>query len=569
MSQTEVQLIKDAVIVNADISNSAAIDVSKISGAMPLAGGTITGDVTFDGETAGRDIVFDRSDNSLIVKDDATLKIGTGGDLKFTHQSSDNTSLITEVGGGDLIIQAQDIILRDAGNLEKHIEMTQNGSVDIYHNGTKKFETTSSGVTVTGDLITTGLYKSDTAGEGLHNTATGAKFFSNNSNDTHLEHGSNAQVKLSFIATGSTYRGAVSADANAIHLLTGASGEQVAVKCIADGATELYHSGSKKLETTSIGVTTTGRVKLDVNSSTVFPTSFGNEAFLPYDHEFVIDNNTGGNQGSFAGIFFNAGADTDGSKVGTARITAEETGNYKADLIFSTRNTSFTQKMRIKADGKVGIGINPPLAQLHIKPPSNISQLLLEQNNATDGYALFQDGPNGGHLKFLRHINGSDTQKLLLRSDGGLCFGTDDAAANALDDYEEGTWTPVYTNAGGFSTDNSVGKYTKIGRVVNWVCQVAVVRDTSSASGTFKIGGLPFTSLNGATGGHGYAGCMGALFSWNIPNTAYQIGIRVPDNSSFIQFFANFDNAADSQISQPFDANKTIFGSLAGQYITG
>ena len=46
MSQTEVQLIKDAVIVNADVSNSAAIDVSKISGVMPLAGGTFTGDIT-------------------------------------------------------------------------------------------------------------------------------------------------------------------------------------------------------------------------------------------------------------------------------------------------------------------------------------------------------------------------------------------------------------------------------------------------------------------------------------------------------------------------------------------
>ena len=37
-------IIKDAVIVNADVSNSAAIDVSKISGVMPLAGGTFTND---------------------------------------------------------------------------------------------------------------------------------------------------------------------------------------------------------------------------------------------------------------------------------------------------------------------------------------------------------------------------------------------------------------------------------------------------------------------------------------------------------------------------------------------
>ena len=79
---------------------------------------------------------------------------------------------------------------------------------------------------------------------------------------------------------------------------------------------------------------------------------------------------------------------------------------------------------------------------------------------------------------------------------------------------------------------------------------------------------MPFTSLNQATGGHGYAGCMGALYKWNIPSNANQIGIRVPDNTTFIQFFANFDNGAYSQLTSPFDANKTIFGSLAGTYIT-
>ena len=67
MSQTEVQLIKDAVIVNADVSNSAAIDVSKISGVMPLAGGTFTNDVTFEGAVSGRQILFDRSDNAFKV----------------------------------------------------------------------------------------------------------------------------------------------------------------------------------------------------------------------------------------------------------------------------------------------------------------------------------------------------------------------------------------------------------------------------------------------------------------------------------------------------------------------
>ena len=103
MSQTEVQLIKDAVIVNADVSNSAAIDVSKISGALPAAGGTITGDLTFDGETAGRDIVFDRSANALEFADNAKATFGTGADLEIFHDSND--SIINDSGDGSLKLQ--------------------------------------------------------------------------------------------------------------------------------------------------------------------------------------------------------------------------------------------------------------------------------------------------------------------------------------------------------------------------------------------------------------------------------------------------------------------------------
>ena len=36
-------------------------------------------------------------------------------------------------------------------------------------------------------------------------------------------------------------------------------------------------------------------------------------------HELIIDNDVKGTEGSYAGIYFNAGADTDGSKVSTAR----------------------------------------------------------------------------------------------------------------------------------------------------------------------------------------------------------------------------------------------------------
>ena len=255
MSQTEVQLIKDAVIVNADVSNSAAIDVSKLSGVMPLAGGTFTNDVTFDGATAGRDILFDRSNNFLKFKDNAKISLGTDDDANLYY---DGTNPILYAGTNTLRIVADNIHLEAGDFGDEFLRCNHDGSVDLYHDNSKKFETTSTGATVTGDLLATGVLKTDTAGEGLHNTSTNAKFFSNNSNDTHLEHASNNQVKLSFIATGSTYRGAVSADANAMHLLTGASGEQIAVKCVADGTTELRHSGSAKLATTSTGINISG-----------------------------------------------------------------------------------------------------------------------------------------------------------------------------------------------------------------------------------------------------------------------------------------------------------------------
>jgi len=51
----------------------------------------------------------------------------------------------------------------------------------------------------------------------------------------------------------------------------------------------------------------------------------------------------------------------------------------------------------------------------------------------------------------------------------GILFGTDTAAANTLDDYEEGTWTPVVENSSGFDDTTMTGivaKYTKIGRQV-------------------------------------------------------------------------------------------------------
>jgi hypothetical protein len=183
------------------------------------------------------------------------------------------------------------------------------------------------------------------------------------------------------------------------------------------------------------------------------------------------------------------------------------TGNTAAFLGFQTRPAGGnpTERMRIDSSGNVGIGTTSPATPLHIKPASNMSQLLLEQNNATDGYALFQDGPNGGHLKFMRRISGSDTQTLLLRSDGGLCFGTDSAAANALDDYEEGSlnWELAKSGTPSLGSNNgSSVKYVKVGRLVHISGRVRTDSTGSASNDTFVFQSgstLPFTPETSGT----------------------------------------------------------------------
>jgi len=75
----------------------------------------------------------------------------------------------------------------------------------------------------------------------------------------------------------------------------------------------------------------------------------------------------------------------------------------------------------------------------------------------------------------------------------GLCFNADTAAANALDDYEEGTWTPNIQNSGSSSTfTQKSGRYTKIGRLVycSFVCDNG---NSGTAGGNLTLLDLPFT----------------------------------------------------------------------------
>jgi len=146
------------------------------------------------------------------------------------------------------------------------------------------------------------------------------------------------------------------------------------------------------------------------------------------------------------------------------------------------------------------------------------------------------DQTGGTHLWFTAPTGGSAdadltwTQRLRVDSDG-LKFGSDTAAANALDDYEEGTWTPTLPN-GGTLNNNYASVYTKIGRFVNAYCYVNVTATNNSS--IFQIGGLPYSgaSISNFYGGGslGYTDTLD-VSSWSAP--------LVPPLNNFLYFHFN------------------------------
>jgi len=85
----------------------------------------------------------------------------------------------------------------------------------------------------------------------------------------------------------------------------------------------------------------------------------------------------------------------------------------------------------------------------------------------------------------------------------GIYLGVTSAtSSNLLNDYEEGTWTPVVSDAtsGGntASTSSSVGEYTKIGNTVYVQCNIDDINTSGMGTGNFYIQGLPFASSSGS-----------------------------------------------------------------------
>ena len=111
--------------------------------------GTIITALTLDMSDAGHA----KFNSSVSLVDNAKLNIGTGADLQIYHDGSH--SYILDQGVGYLHIKTSDRFAVQSATGETMIEADANGTAKLYYDNSKKFETTSSGVTVSGTVAAT------------------------------------------------------------------------------------------------------------------------------------------------------------------------------------------------------------------------------------------------------------------------------------------------------------------------------------------------------------------------------------------------------------------------------
>ena len=142
--------------------------------------------------------------------------------------------------------------------------------------------------------------------------------------------------------------------------------------------------------------------------------------------------------------------------------------------------------------------------------------------------------------------DGANNNLLPASASAGIYLGVTSAtAANLLNDYEEGTWTPAF----GFSSGGSVGyaarvgTYRKIGKLV-CVQFSLILSSVSSPSGNTSITGLPFiTSSVAYSENSAYLGIVRNLATSYPSMRAY-----TNDANTVIQLAINETNAAHSSV---------------------
>jgi len=348
-----------------------------------------------------------------------SINVGLGSDLAIYHDGSN--SFIKNSTGNLRIQDADGNIQIQAKAGEESIIAKTDGAVELYHNNSKKLETSSTGVTITGG----GTFTGDVAVSGANITLQD----SGSATDDRIALGAGGDLQLFHDATNSVISNQTgdlyiendsSSTTEKIYIRPKAT--ENSITCHANGAVELYYDDSKRIETHTQGAAiASGGMTMPTMNSFSSQILVGASGFIGNYHDGTTNQQliVGTNQ------YYDSGYKS-------------RTNTTAAQLQFYDRSFRF--------------------------------------NTAA------APGSAGGAL--------TQTQVLRIDTDG-VKFGTDTASPNALNEYEEGTWTCVpvgFTNLG--TIENAT--YVKIGQVVHIGLNIFQNSNNMEVTSGDYLNGLPF-----------------------------------------------------------------------------
>ena len=512
-------------ITSADI-NGGTIDGAVIGGASAAAvtGTTITG----SGFVSTGNMTF--GDNNKAI-------FGAGSDLQIYHDGAN--SYVSEAGVGALRLQGTNLQLQSSAGVN-YLQGINNDRVDIYHNGSVKLATTSTGVDVTGTVTADGLTVDNNATHTfvLRRDNSSSPFASIDARSISgattyysgtLEHYNgqwriqtqttsttrsplnratfDANGDISFYEdTGTTPKLFWDASAEALGIGTSSPSERldIEVSGASSAGISLNQTGTGgrdyRIASTGSGYGSTGNL-------IVYDATAGSERLRIDASGNVLVGKTSSDLGATAGIELNGQYD-----VGYFTRSAEKA------LVVNRLSTDGTIQ-EFRKDGTTVGSIGNSGATMTINGPS------------TDGFYV-------GNTAFApvndnaRDLGTSSLRFKDLYLSGGVYLGGT-GAANLLDDYEEGTWTPTVSSG---TVSSSYGRYTKIGNRVFVGIEMGGFSDVGSAN-ALTVNNLPFTTGSGAS--EGSVGGSFSRYCSPIPSAAY-----TSSTSTLLSFYVSGGSGA-------------------------
>jgi|GEM_PF-1775269 len=410
---TDDQLV--IVDTSAALTKSITIDEFKnaldtATGFVRITGDTMTGDLSMSGANITLGDSSGVSDDRIVLGDDSDLLIYHNNPNSFIRDQGNGNFFITT--DGNYIFLAKD-------DLTNMATFQVDGPVDLYHAGSAKLATTSTGIAVTGDAT----------------FADNGKAIFGAGSDLQIYHdGSESIIKdagtgnLKILATDLRINNADSSKS----YITGVDGSYV----------NLYYNGSQKLVTTSTGVDITGTLTSD--GLTVDGLSIGGTGGLE-----IEDPSASGYGAHFS--FYDASSEVviGGKTAGTTNKSLS-IGRDTGDISFY-EDTGTTPKFFWDADAEsLGIGTSSPNRLLHIHAASGTNGRIHFSNATTgtttaDGFFIGQDGGDGNvslwnfENNYLRFAT-NNSERMRISSDGSCRWTPDgtnpdmtlDASGNLL-----------------------------------------------------------------------------------------------------------------------------------------